>query len=120
MHGVNNNKPHNRPPFASAPLNLNDPMLQQVTIMALMSRPGVEKQLEEALNIIEGISNTIRIMRRGMESFHTSIIEAQRQMKSLPRAQGVGLTTKENVQQPQYMEYNALPLDGDNDLSNSK
>lgn len=62
----------------------NDPLLQQVTIMALMSNPSIEKRLEETMLMIDGIVNTVRTLRRGMEFFNNSMKEAQRHMLSLP------------------------------------
>lgn len=62
----------------------SDPLLQQVTIMALMSNPSIEKRLEETMLMIDGIVNTIRTIRRGMDFFNNSIKEAQRHMLSLP------------------------------------
>lgn len=123
MQGKNNN-PY-RPPFYNAPVNLADPLLQQITMMALLSRPGIERQLEDAINIIEGINNTIRTMRRGMESFHTSMREAQMHMLSLPTKQAYGPSKKDNVKQqphnsanvnnqPQYNKLNTNPLSDSN------
>lgn len=62
----------------------NDPLVQQVTMMALMSNPAIEKRLEETILMIDGIMNTVRTLRRGMEFFNNSMREAQRHMLSLP------------------------------------
>ncbi|MBM7854153.1 hypothetical protein JOC37_000525 [Desulfohalotomaculum tongense] len=65
-----NNHPHNP--------------IMHLTMLALLSHPETDKHLDQAISLIEGISNTIRTLRRGMDSLHTGIKEAQQQMLRLP------------------------------------
>lgn len=63
---------------------INDHLLQQITILALMSNPSIDKRLEQTILLIDGIANTVRTLRRGMEFFNNSMREAQKHMLSLP------------------------------------
>lgn len=105
-----------RPPYHNKPVVPSDPIVQHITMMALMSRPGIEQQLEEAINLIDGIANTIRTLRRGMEHFNTSMREAQQHMVNLPKSMPISNKPQqpaEDLNKQQYNNYeniNTLPL----------
>ncbi|MBM7854661.1 hypothetical protein JOC37_001039 [Desulfohalotomaculum tongense] len=63
---------------------IQDPKLF-LTMLVLFSRPGMEQQLEQAITMLEGISNTIRTLRQGADALFTSLKEAQQQMLTLPK-----------------------------------
>lgn len=88
-------------------------------LMALLSRPGIESQLDEAVSLIEGISSTIRSLRRGLDSLHVGMREAQQQMYRLPyKAAGPKKTQHTNSsQQSQHIDYNNPPAQEEVDQS---
>ncbi|WP_031514552.1 hypothetical protein [Desulfofalx alkaliphila] len=64
-----------------------DPTVQ-LLIFALSTRPEIEVQLRQALNIIQGVSNTVTSLRRGIETMNASMLEASRHIYSLSPAPG--------------------------------
>ncbi len=74
---------HRYPP-PPPPINI-EPLIQSLTMMALMNHPHLEKQLEQVLNIVDSLTNTMRTLRMGINSFQTSVQEAQHYMFSLPQ-----------------------------------
>ncbi|MTI79470.1 MAG: hypothetical protein FH758_01105 [Firmicutes bacterium] len=56
-------------------------------MLALFSNPNIEKHLDEAISLIEGVSNTVRSLRTGMDSLHSGMREAQQQIYRIPYGQ---------------------------------
>ena len=87
------------PPPPSRPA---DPIIHSLTIMALMSQPNIDRQLDQVLNVIDTITNTMRSIRMGVNSFHSSIQEAQTYLFGMPSDQGQHHAPHNPYQQQQH------------------
>ncbi len=83
------------PPFPT------DPIIHSLTIMALMSQPNIDRQLDQVLNVIDTVTSTMRSIRMGINSFHSSIQEAHTHLFGMPSNQGQHYAPPKNPYQQQ-------------------
>lgn len=63
--------------------NTQNPMAY-LTMLAVFSQPGMDRQLNSTISMLNDISNILRTLRNASDVFHNNIQEAQMQMLSLP------------------------------------